>query len=144
MSDQSPDLQGFPSEAVTPPGADPTQRVFQLATGYIASAALYVAVKLRVADHLADAPRSAEDLARETGANPDALYRVLRALASLGLFEETSPGVFANNASSHTLNSGAAGSTHHMALWLADPFHFKVYAEAMHSVITAQPAATAS
>ncbi len=69
-----------------------------------------------MADRLARGPRSAEELARETGANADALYRVLRALASLGLFEESSPGVFANNASSETMISGAVGSTYHMSL----------------------------
>ena len=65
-----------------------TQLVFQLATGYIVSTALQAAVQLRIADLLADGPRSTADLARDCSVNEDPLYRVLRALASAGVFEE--------------------------------------------------------
>ena len=81
-----------------PPEAAASQQVFQIATGYIASTALYAAAKLRLPDHLADGPRGVADLARATGANEDALYRVLRLLASVGIFEETTSRHFANNA----------------------------------------------
>jgi len=124
-----------------PPEVAASQLVFQLATGYIASSALYVAVKLRVADRLADGPRPVADLAAAAGANGDGLYRVLRSLASLGVFEEVSPGTFANNLASSTMRSDAPGSTQPMALWMSDPFHFRVYADMMHSVMTGQPAA---
>jgi hypothetical protein len=50
-----------------PPQAAAAQQVFQLATGYIASAALQAAVKLDIADRLADGPRSAAELAKATG-----------------------------------------------------------------------------
>jgi SAM-dependent methyltransferase len=133
-------LSTAPVNAV-PPEVAASQLVFQLATGYIASSALYVAVKLRVADRLADGPRPAADLAAAAGANEDALYRVLRSLASLGVFEEVSPGTFANNLASSTMRSDAPGSTQPMALWMSDPVHFRVYADMMHSVMTGQPAA---
>jgi hypothetical protein len=123
-----------------PAAIDPSQHVFQIATGYIASTALYVATRLRIADQLASGPRSADDLARATGANTDALYRVLRALSSVGIFEEVSPRVFANNPPSSTMRSGSPGSTYDMSLWIADPFHLRVYAEAMHSVTTGDSA----
>jgi len=122
-----------------PPEAAASQQVFQVATGYIASAALYAAAKLRLADHLADGPRGVADLARATGANEDALYRVLRLLASVGIFEESASRQFANNAASTTMRSGT-GSVYDLALWMADPFHFRVYADAMHSVMTGLPA----
>ena len=124
-----------------PPEAAAAQLVFQLATGYIASSALYVAVTLKIADRLADGPRAVPDLAAGAGVNEDALFRVLRSLSSLGVFEETSPRTFANNLASSTMRSGAPGSTHPMTLWMADPFHFRVYADIMHSVATGQPAA---
>ena len=63
---------------------DPLQHLMQLSTGYIAAAALYTAVQLNVADQLAAGSKSAAELAGATGANEDALYRVLRLLASLG------------------------------------------------------------
>jgi hypothetical protein len=112
----------------------------QLSTGYIASTCVYLAVKLRLADLLAAAPRSAADLARELSVNEDAFFRVLRTLASLGVFEEQGVRTFANNLASSMLRSETPGSMHAMALWLTDPFHFQVYANALHSVETGDPA----
>ena len=115
------------------------QLVFQLGTGYIMSTALHVATSLRIADRLKDGPRSAAELARATGANEDALFRVLRTLSSAGVFVEDAPRQFANNAPSDLLRSGVPG-LYDMVLWVADPFHLRVYADAMHSVMTGQPA----
>jgi len=63
------------------------QMIFQLGAGYIASSALQVALKLTIADRLAPGPRTTAALAAETGVREDALYRVLRLLASVGLFQ---------------------------------------------------------
>ena len=71
--------------------------------GALLTRALGLAADLRVAQALAAGPRSSEELARERGADADALYRVLRALASDGIFEETEPGVFRNTAASEVL-----------------------------------------
>jgi hypothetical protein len=131
------------SNTVTPAEApsQAAQLLFQLGTGYIASSALYVAAKLTIADKLAKGPRTTTALAAEAGVQEDGLYRVLRALASLGVFEETSPRTFALNAAGELLRTDRPDSIHPMALWLTDPFHFRVYAETMHSVKTGQPAA---
>jgi len=51
-----------------------------------------VAATLGIADLLQAGARSSTDLAAIVGADPQALYRVLRALASLGIFAETEPG----------------------------------------------------
>ena len=122
------------------PSLDPTQHVMQLATSFMMSTALHIATTLRVPDHLASGPRSAADLAKATGAREDALYRILRTLASAGVFEETTPRTFVNNASSEILRLGRPGM-YDMVLWVADPFHLRVYADAMHTVMTGQPAA---
>jgi hypothetical protein len=129
------------NQTLAPPDPAASQHVFQIATGYIVSTALWISVKLGIADQLVGGARSASDLARATGANEDALYRVLRLLASVGVFEEVSPRHFGNNPASSTMQSGIPGSVHHMALWMADPFHLRVYADALHSVMTGQPAA---
>ena len=71
--------------------------------GALVTRALGLAADLGVAQALAAGPRSHEELAREHGADADALYRVLRALASDGIFEETEPGVFRNTAASELL-----------------------------------------
>jgi O-methyltransferase domain len=71
--------------------------------GALVTRALGLAADLRVARALASGPRSHETLAREGGVDPDALYRVLRALASDGIFEEIEPGVFGNTPASEVL-----------------------------------------
>lgn len=75
--------------SVTEPSPADLQRLQELWHGFRVSQALYVAASLGLADLLADEPKSADALAATTGANADALYRVLRALASLGVFAET-------------------------------------------------------
>jgi hypothetical protein len=71
--------------------------------GALVTRALGLAADLRVAQALAAGPRSHAELARERGVDADTLYRILRALASDGIFEETEPGVFGNTAASELL-----------------------------------------
>jgi O-methyltransferase/methyltransferase family protein len=120
---------------------NPAEQVFQVATGYMASSALYVAAALNIADHLAGGATDVADLARVTGANEDALYRILRLLASLGIFAEESPRRFALTPSADLLRQNVPGTLRGMAVFLPDPFHFRVYADLMHSAMTGQPAA---
>lgn len=122
------------------PEAAAAQQLMQLSTGYIASTCLYLAVKLRIPDRLASSPRTSADLAKELSVNEDALFRVLRTLTSLGVFEQQAPRTFANNLASSMVRSGTAGSMYEMALWMSDPLHFVVYADAMYSLQTGKPA----
>lgn len=71
--------------------------------GGLVTRALGLAADLRVAHALSSGPRSYEALAAERGVDADVLYRVLRALASDGIFEETEPGVFGNTPASERL-----------------------------------------
>jgi hypothetical protein len=119
-----------------PPEVAAAQHVMQLGTGYVASTVMFLAARLRLADRLAGGPATAAALARDTGVNEDALYRVLRAAASLGVFEETAPRTFSNNLASSQLRAGVPGSLYDMVLWISDPFHFQVYAHAQHSLET--------
>jgi len=115
------------------------QLLNQVALGYIVSAALNVALELGIADRLANGPRTAENLARDASVSEDGLYRVLRALASAGIFEEQAARTFALNTPARLLMRGPA-SLRDLGLWMTDPFHFRVYAEMLHSVTTGQPA----
>jgi orsellinic acid C2-O-methyltransferase len=67
----------------------------QLIFGFFPSAVLSVATRLRIPDLVADGAKSSEELAESTGTHPPSLYRLLRALAYLGILEETEPGRFA-------------------------------------------------
>jgi hypothetical protein len=119
---------------------NPALQVLQVATGYMASAALYLAISLNVPDQLAGGPKDVAELARAAGANEDALYRILRLLVSLGIFAEPGPRRFAHNAASELLRKDTPASLRGMAVFLPDPFHFRVYAELMHSAMTGKPA----
>lgn len=63
-----------------------------LTTGQLTSKAVYIAAKLRIADYLKDGPKDIEKLAKETRTHPNSLYRLLRMLASIGIFAETNGG----------------------------------------------------
>lgn len=84
----------------------PEARLWDLLRGARATRALALVADLRVADALAAGPRAVEDLAREVGADPDTLHRVLRALASDGVFAEDEHGVFRNTDVSDVLRRG--------------------------------------
>ena len=73
----------------------------------MATKALGIAADLRVADALAEGPRPVNELAAEAGADPDTLRRILRALASDGIFAEREPGTFENTEASQLLRSEA-------------------------------------
>lgn len=81
----------------------PETRLWNLLRGAIGTRALALVADLRVADALARGPRHVEDLAREVGADADTLHRLLRALASDGVFAEEEPGVFRNTDASELL-----------------------------------------
>jgi hypothetical protein len=80
----------MPDESV-PGTAPPPVTLLEMMTGYWVSQALYVVAKLGVADLLVSGPQSVEHLAAATQAHAASLRRVLRALASVGVFTEPSP-----------------------------------------------------
>ena len=65
-----------------------TQQLARMISGYWISQAVYVAAKLKIADLLAQRPQSLSELAAATKTHEPSLYRLLRALASVGIFAE--------------------------------------------------------
>ena len=94
------------ADAVVPPQL----ALFERGMGVAQTQLLRCAVRLGVAERLRGGPRSAADLARACGVSEDALFRALRALAALGVFELRADGRFANNRLSLALRAGARGS----------------------------------
>jgi hypothetical protein len=84
----------------------PGTRMWNLARGALATRAIGIAADLHVADALADGPRPVAEIAAATGADADALHRILRALATEGVFAEEGPGVFRNTPMSELLRTG--------------------------------------
>jgi hypothetical protein len=72
--------------------ATPATTLIELVRGYQVSQALHAAAMLRLADHIGDAPRSVDDLARATHTHAGALRRLMRVLASRGVLRELDDG----------------------------------------------------
>jgi hypothetical protein len=81
------------------------------------SQAICVAAELRLAELLADGPRTAAELAQATGSHPPSLHRLLRALASLGLCSETCDGTFEVSATGSLLRGDAPNSLRSWTIW---------------------------
>src|SRR4051794_15850816 len=94
----------------------PQARLNQMLTGYWVTQMLYVAAKLGLADHLAGGPRSPDDLARATATHAPSLSRLLRGLASLGVFAEGDDGRFGLTPMAECLRTDAPGSQRALAI----------------------------
>jgi hypothetical protein len=108
-------------------------------TGLLLSRALHVAAELNIAEHLIAGPRSPADLAKATGANEDALRRLLRMLASHGVFSEDDAGCFALTTLADALRSDVPGSVRD-AIRMVDDEYWNVVGHLMDSVVTGRPA----
>lgn len=85
--------------------ADLKKQLNDMIRGYWMTQALYVAAELDLAAHLGAGPLTREELAGRTGASPDPLYRILRALAGVGVFSEDDQGRFSLTPLAETLGS---------------------------------------
>lgn len=88
----------------------PNAALVEMAMAYSRSRVLCAAARLGVADALGEAERDIHTLAEACHADADALYRLLRTMASIGLVEETSPGQFRLTAMSRPLRKDAPDS----------------------------------
>lgn len=120
-------------------GQDDVRSFFRQVFGdaWIAQA-LSVAAELGLADEVAAGPQSAAELARRTGADAGSLHRMLRALASAGVFSEDAEGRFAMTPLAAPLQAGIPGSQKAMAAMMGAEFH-DAWGGLLHSVRTGRP-----
>jgi hypothetical protein len=116
------------------PPFEPTP-LFQMATGYWVSQAVYVAARLGIADVLAAGPKSGQELAVATGADRQSLCRLLRALCAMGVFRTPAADRFALAPLGEALRSGVPGSLRAMVLTLGE-IHYEAWGHLFHSVKT--------
>lgn len=117
----------------------PAAELDQMITGYWLSQAIYAAAHFGIADLLKDGPCPIDDLAQKTSTNPDALYRLLRALASAGIFAEGPPRQFSLTPLAEPLQSDAAHSKRALALMSGDE-QFRAWTEIIYSIQTGKKA----
>lgn len=120
--------------------APPEVVLTQIMLGSLAAQALYVPAKLGIADLLADGPKSVEELATATDTHAPSLYRVLRAVASLGVFTEQENQKFALNANAEPLLSNRPNSMRDMTIFMGEDWHWEVWGKTMYSVRTGKSA----
>jgi len=113
----------------------PQLAVLQMASGYWVSQSIYVAAKLGIADLLKDSPKSCDELATATGTNAPSLYRLLRALASLGVFAETQPNHFSLTPLAACLQSDVPDSIRAYVI-LRGEEQYRAWGDLLHGVQT--------
>lgn len=119
----------------------PHVAVWQTTNAIVASRALHVVAELGVADHIGDHPVPVDELAAACGADARSLDRILRLLASTGIFARSSPG-YAHTDSSRVLRSDVPGSMRAFARMMNLRFVNEMFTELETSVRTGEPAVT--
>ena len=124
----------------TPPdgtnGHNPQAELRSLVIGHWISQAVRVAAELGLADLLNGGPRSGEELAEACRVDPRSLFRLLRALASVGVFHQLDDDRFELAPMGACLRASAPDSLRAYALVFAGERHVQAWAELTHSVAT--------
>jgi hypothetical protein len=123
-------------QTALPPGAV----LYQLSIGHYVSRALYLAAKLGIADRLADGPRDAETIAKAVGAHAPSLRRVLRLLASVGVYTEEEDGRFALTPLGDAMREDVPGSARALVMLFAGTRIQENWADLEWCVQTGEPA----
>jgi hypothetical protein len=126
------------TQDLPPPTPEDAAALREIVEGLRLARAAYVVTRLGVPDLLADGPLDAATIAERTDAHPGAVYRVMRALANRGVFEERDNG-FALTASGQLLRRDVPGSLREWTLWHGSEWVLEAWREFEHSVRTGEP-----
>jgi len=115
----------------------PQEILMQFFAGSWITQGIAVAAELDIADRLTRGPATASDLAKQCGADADSLYRLLRALAGVGIFTEEEQGRFSLTPTAELLRSDVKGSQRGYAIMMGAELH-RAWGELLHSVRTGE------
>lgn len=116
----------------------PQIAMLQMISGFWISRAIYIIAKLGIADHLAGGPKTAEEIAAATGTHSGAIYRIFRALSSVGVLTEEADQRFGLTPLSETLRTDAPGSLRAFATVELGEEHYPAWGELLYSVKTGE------
>jgi hypothetical protein len=105
-----------------PPEPTSWLRMNQLVMGFVASRGISVAAKLGIADLVAEAPKTVDELERATKAHAPSLRRLLLMLASISIFAEDGSGRFLHTPLSETLRTDDPQSIRNWAVYWGEPW----------------------
>lgn len=131
MNAVSPELENQPE---MPPQAI----LAQMSMGFIVSQSISVAAKLYIADHLHEGARAVAELAELTGTHEPSLYRLMRALTSVGVFKKETDGCYSNSVLSEFLRSDHPESFRAASHMICDHEHWRAHGNLLHSVRTGE------
>lgn len=127
-----------PSNSTPHSAAAASIQLHELAQGLLYASAIRAVTVHRVADHLADGPLSADELARRSGVHAPSLRRVLRLLASKEIFREDKNGTFHLTPTAELLRE-KEGSQRDGILLVTDPFMGQAFTHLEETVRTGAP-----
>ena len=128
------------SEPLEPPPMDAREALLKIVNGYMLSQCVYVAAKLGVADFLRQGPKTPAELAAATGVHSESLFRVLRTLASAGIFSESELGQFELTPMAQFLCRDTPGSARGWTIMRGEEFLWQPWGNILHAVKTGQSA----
>lgn len=117
----------------------PRDALMRMIIGYRRTQLVALAARLGIADRLAEGPRSADELANATKSHPEALYRALRALASIGVFKETKGRLFELTPMSVSLLTARPDSLRAQAIWAGSEI-YEAFGDLPYTVTTGENA----
>ena len=114
----------------------PPIQMLQIMSGFWISRCVYILAKLGIADLIKDESKTVDELATATASHALSLFRVLRALASIGVISQDDQNRFGATPLSDTLRSDVRGSLRAFAMTEMGEEHYPAWGELLHSVRT--------
>jgi O-methyltransferase domain/Dimerisation domain len=114
----------------------PQETMLSLISGFWVARSIYLAAQLGIADVFDDRPETIAQLAAKTNTEPRSLYRLMHALASVGIFTEVSDRCFALTPLAATLKSDSPGSMRYAALAQMEADHSLGWSNGLHGLKT--------
>lgn len=124
----------------TQPMLPPPVQLFEYLLGFMKSQAIHVAAKLKIADQLKNGPKPVEEIADAVNVDRDTLYRLLRALAGMGVFSEQEDRIFGLTPMASALLSDIPGSLQPFAVMIGDRSWWGSWGDLFYSVKTGESA----
>ncbi len=119
-----------------PPSLPPHVQLIQMGIGGWVSAVVYHAAKLKLADHLADGPKDAAQVAAATSTHAPTMHRFMRTLAGFGILTEGEGGRFSLTPMGEALRSDAPGAAWPTLMAFCGPTFTRSWEEMPHSLAT--------
>lgn len=118
----------------------PAAQLMQMIFGFVTTQAISVAARLNLADLLNDGAKTVDELARATGTQARPLYRILRALASVGIFAEDAAGRFSLTRLAEPLRSDTPNSLRDFSIFIGADWHWRAWGDLFGSAQSGLPA----